>query len=454
MNKKRSSLFTLIFLLIAIGVALFLVNESNKSIARSERDSRLIVAQYRETPYQKIFPFKMRLWEEKREQMILLEKTFLEIDLTEMKSRLYQDGKKVRELPILARGNISNWGGSPVGLYTVLNKYMAAYSNSTEVYMPFAIHYYGKYFLHGVPYYPSGETIYSRFSGGCLRYLDEDAKKIFDFVEEEMPILVIDNYRDDFEYPEKKELEPVKLSAESFLVADIQSGDVLIEKNSWKRIPIASITKLMTAIVVSENIGLNRGVIIKNEMLDVYGSNPGIEEGEVYQMIELLYPLLTRSSNQSAEALTGFLGREKTINLMNEKARSLMMNQTSFADPSGLDSRNISSPQDLFYLARYIHNNFPAIFSITKGKILPQVETMRFDLDELGNRNIFIYDSTFVGGKTGFTNASGQTALFVFNFKNGTEKRDIAIILLRSKNVKNDTQAIYKWLLENYFNNG
>jgi D-alanyl-D-alanine carboxypeptidase len=395
-------------------------------------------------------PYYLPLWEEIKDRLIIFEKKFIEVNLDEMKTKIYNNGEIIQEIPILAKGNPKNWGGTPSGIYKILNKHNSAYSNSVQVHMPFAIHYYGKYFLHGIPYYSDGTAINSIFSGGCVRYTNENSKKFFNFTEQDMPILVIDKNRDNFEYKEIKEKYFLDISAESFLVADLGSGAVLLEKNSNNIMSIASITKLMTAIVVSENITLNRTILVNQEMLNccnTYGETPEIKSGYSYQLIDILYPLLIKSSNQSAEILSYFLGKDETIKLMNEKALSLNMTKTQFHDMSGLSEKNISTATDLFYLARYLNNNFEPILSISKSERVNQVQFLKFDLNKIQNKNIFIHDPAFKGGKTGFTNASANTALFIFSFKN----RDIVINLLKSKHLKKDTQLLYEWILENYF---
>jgi D-alanyl-D-alanine carboxypeptidase len=137
---------------------------------------------------------------------------------------------------------------------------------------------------------------------------------------------------------------------------------------------------------------------------------------------------------------------------MNEKAKSILMEQTNFTDPSGFDPENVSTAQDLFYLARYVLNVRPLFFEITKGKEVLSFGEIRFNIKEFWNKNIFINDMTFIGGKTGFIKTSKQTALFIFRFtdKNNVE-RNTAIILLGSDNVEIDAQKTYIWLQDNFF---
>lgn len=379
---------------------------------------------------------------------------FLEVNLEKMKIRLFKQGELTKEFVILAKGDSGGWGGSAVGLYSILSGHRVSFSNIEEVYMPNALHYYGKYYIHGEPYYIGGKKLESVFSGGCLRLKDEDAKELFELSDLNMPVLVIDKEREGFDLLKEELPKEPNLTAQGFLVADLGSGFVFLEKNSQKVLPIASLTKLMTALTVVENVNLKRTVLIRQNMLDLgYGVTEGLDTEKRFRVTELLYPLLIESSNDSAYALTWLLGRERTIDLMNEKAKSILMQKTNFVEPSGFDPKNVSTAQDLFYLARYIYNNRHPFLEITKGNKVVNFGEVAFDIKNLWNKNIFIYDPTFVGGKTGFTKESKHTALFIFRFEDGGGKeRNVAIILLGSSNLRQDTQKIYIWLQKNFFN--
>ncbi len=397
-------------------------------------------------------PIYLKLFEEVREQLISKKTDFLEVNLAEMKIGLYKNGLMTKEVSILTKGDPQNWGGSAVGIYKVISGNELSFSVISNVYMPYALRYYGKYYLHGEPYYPGGGQLDSSISGGCLRLSDQDAKLIYELTELDMPVLVIDKEKDHYEYSKQKLSESPEISAQSYLVADLDSGYVFAEKDFQKRLPVASLTKLMTAIVITENMDLRKSILVKEKMLEAYGSTEGLESGKWFRVVELFYPLLIESSNDAAEALSYFLGREKTIKLMNEKAEAIFMEQTEFVDPSGFAPENVSTARDLFYLVRYLLNNRPPILEITKGKEVLSFGEVDFEIEELWNKNVFIDDPTFVGGKTGFIKASRYTAVFIFRFttQDGTE-RNIAIILLGSENNETDTQKIYKWLQENYF---
>lgn len=393
----------------------------------------------------------LKLISDIRDDFILERKNFLEVNFSEMKVKLYKDGQVIKEVQILARGDPQGWGGSALGIYKILSGNKLSYSVISEVYMPYALHYYGKYWLHGEPYYPGGEKLISSVSGGCIRLLDKDAKEIYELSELGMPVVVIEKERDHYQFTNTKLSDFPEISAKSYLVADLNSGFVFAQKNSKEKFPIASLTKLMTAIVVAENVDLRKSILVTPEMLEAYGSTQELKPGQSFRVVELFYPLLIESSNDAAEVLSHFLGRTRTIEMMNEKAKAILMENTEFTDPHGLDPKNISTAQDLFQLARYITETRPLFWEITKGKKVRSFGEVSFDIEKLWNKNIFFNDPNFVGGKTGFLRESRNSAIFVFKFSTVDGKtRDIVIILLESEDNKTDTQKIYKWLQENY----
>jgi D-alanyl-D-alanine carboxypeptidase len=392
-----------------------------------------------------------------RENLILLKSDFLEANLPEMRVYFYRAGVLEKEFPILVKGDPQDWGGSASGLYRVISGNKTSYSIIAEVYMPYALRYYGKYYIHGEPYYPGGGKRYTEATGGCIQVSDEDARAIFNLAEINMPFLVVDKENDNYRYESRKNNKLPEISAKSYLIADLDSGFVFAEKNSKEKWPIASLTKLMTAVVVAENIDLRKSIQITSQMLKGYGETPGLDIGKNYRLVELFYPLLISSSNDAAQAISYFLSWDKTVKLMNEKAKAILMENTEFASPGGFATENVSTADDLFYLLRYILNNRPPLLKITKNEDVQAFGEVRFQ--DLNNKNLFFEDPDFIGGKTGYIPDSKYNGIFIFRFpmKDNSERK-VAIILLGSPklddasgSLKNDTEKIINWLKENYF---
>lgn len=241
---------------------------------------------------------------------------------------------------------------------------------------------------------------------------------------------------------EKIAIKKPSLSAEGYLVADIQTDEIILEKNKAKQFPVASITKLMTALVSIETIDQSQIAIVPLEALA--GENPSIKslsEGEVISTGSLLYPLLLESSNAAAKTLANHVGTKNFVNYMNGKANSLGLYNTFFADSSGLSSKNISTPKDLFRLVSYIFKNKKQVLDITRKKGFEE------GMKKWSNGDKFSGLENFLGGKTGYTESAGKTFAGVFSLSSvETGQREIAIIILKSKDRDDDLIKILDYL--------
>lgn len=244
---------------------------------------------------------------------------------------------------------------------------------------------------------------------------------------------------------EKTDAKKPSLSAQGYLATDIQTGEIILVKNKAKQFPIASITKLMTALVSLEKINQSQIAIVPPEALK--GESPaisGLSEGEVISAGSLLYPLLLQSSNAAAKTLAGQLGTKNFINYMNGKAGAIGLSNTFFADSSGLSSKNISTPEDVSKLISYIFKNKKKILDITQKKDV-QEGTKKWT-----NNNKVAALENFLGGKTGYTDSASQTFAGIFSLPsaeadspNGeASSREIAVIILKSEDREDDVMKI------------
>ncbi|MDO8633606.1 MAG: L,D-transpeptidase family protein [Candidatus Wildermuthbacteria bacterium] len=393
-------------------------------------------------------------YEKVKADLLSKEGSFLEVNFPEKTIRGYTNGSVEKETSILAIGDPQGWGGTPAGLYSVLSGYELGFSSIARVYMPWAMQFYGKYYLHGEPYYPGGQKRITDVTGGCVQSSDQDAKTMFEFASVGMPVLVIDHENVPYEFTRELDLPFPALSAASYLVVDLDSGQVLAEKDALATRPVASLTKLMAAVVVVEQSDLRKSITVRPSMLEAYGSTEGLTKGKSFRLVELLYPMLIESSNDAAETVSGFLGRARTIELMNEKAKAISMNSSGFVDPSGFEKENVSSAEDIFRLLRYIYYNRPPILEITKGKEVNAFGDVRFT--DLESKNIFADHSWFMGGKTGFIKASGYTGAFLFRIPINGKERTFAVVLLGSvaylgdQSTKSETERVVSWIVESF----
>ena len=195
------------------------------------------------------------------------------------------------------------------------------------------------------------------------------------------------------------------LSAEKAILLDAVSGQTLYEKNADSRSLIASTTKIMTALIVCEQCNVLDRMRIPKEAVGIEGSSMYLQEGEILTIQELLYGLMLRSGNDVAVALAIYCGGtvEGFAELMNDKARSLGMNDSHFVNPNGLDApEHYASARDLATLAAYAMEN-PIFYKTVSAKSVKVGERY------LANHNKLLWRVDGADGvKTGYTKAAGR----------------------------------------------
>lgn len=196
-----------------------------------------------------------------------------------------------------------------------------------------------------------------------------------------------------------------ELSASAYVLMDADSGRVLLAHEETQEKPIASTTKIMTALVALERSRLTDIVTVKREHLKE-GSSMYLAEGEQLTMEALLYGLMLPSGNDAAECIADHCGpgREAFVRRMNEKAAALGMTHTAFANPSGLDeSGHYSCALDMARLMAHAMRE-PAFAQIVSA------QSASAGARAMGNHNKLLdaFDGC-IGGKTGYTKAAGRT---------------------------------------------
>ena len=197
------------------------------------------------------------------------------------------------------------------------------------------------------------------------------------------------------------------LSASAAILVDAASGRVLYEKNAHDARPIASITKLMTALVAVElRPDLSSVVTVKQEWTGAEGSSMYLKPGEELTLEELLYGLLLASGNDAALAVAGYCAGDVAsfVEKMNKKAADLGMNQTCFANPNGLDDPNhYSTAADMAILAR-------AVLERQELRAIVGTRTAVVAGRTLTNHNKLLWQyQGCTGLKTGYTDEAGRT---------------------------------------------
>ena len=222
------------------------------------------------------------------------------------------------------------------------------------------------------------------------------------------------------------------IHAEVAYVIDLNDSRVLFEKNSQDIRPIASISKLMTALVVAEaRQDMDEMLTISEADIDrLKNSGSRLPVGTRLSRADMLHLALMSSENRAANALGRHYpgGLPAFVRAMNDKARSLGMRHTRFAEPTGLSSDNISSPRDLVKLLVAV-NQHPAIRQYTTNEQYSvALNRGRQLLYRNTNRLVTRDDWAIKISKTGFINEAGRCLVMLTEI----EDKDVAIVLLNA----------------------
>ncbi|GAA5415411.1 D-alanyl-D-alanine carboxypeptidase DacB [Paraliobacillus ryukyuensis] len=236
------------------------------------------------------------------------------------------------------------------------------------------------------------------------------------------------------------------VTARNAILINQENGEVLYEKAAHDQHLIASITKIMTAIIAIESGKLDEEVTISHEAAYTEGSSIYLKEGEKVKLRDLVYGLILRSGNDAATAIAEHVGGsvEGFAYLMNEKAAWLGMNESHFDNPHGLDSEtHYSSAYDMAVLTKYAMNN-DTFVEITGAKSYHS-EKRKY---AWGNKNKLLtqYYPYTIGGKTGYTKAAGRTLVSIAKKDNTT----LIVVTLQDPDDWKDHIRLYNWGFDHY----
>ena len=259
--------------------------------------------------------------------------------------------------------------------------------------------------------------------------------------------------------PEKINNSKPNILAQNYILLDVDSFYPLVEKKSHDVVPIASTTKIISAIVILENYNLSDVITVSKEASLQIGSEVLLKNGEKITVENLLKGLLINSGNDAAYAIAenfpngGLIG---FIDAMNNKAKYLGMNDSKFLDPAGLDDDGKSSAYDLAIASAYALkiDKFAQIVKITEatvtstdGKISHQLKNSNrlIQPDNL----LFVPES--IGLKTGFTPIAGHCLVSAIDV-NGREL--VGVVLNTYENSAEasakENRKLLEWGMQNY----
>ena len=247
-----------------------------------------------------------------------------------------------------------------------------------------------------------------------------------------------------------------ELNAHAYLIKIAGQDLILARQREWKKLPPASLTKLLTAILAYEHLNDYKKVAFSQESLATENNKTGARGREEFYARDLITFLVISSANDAALLLAETIGEkyggvnfEEKIRafgaLMNKKAGEIGLRNSSFKNPTGLDEADhLSTAEDLALLSEYTWRNYPQLWTLTRS---PQstIFSSAGQTYQIANTNELLEEfPAILGGKTGFTdNAKGNLILLYPIKKSG----DVAIIvILRSEDRFGDGRKIIQWL--------
>ncbi len=252
--------------------------------------------------------------------------------------------------------------------------------------------------------------------------------------------------------PEQKEsnIGPV-IKAKSAIAVDLKTGLTLYQKNIHEQRAIASITKLMTTIIILEENKMEEEVTVSKRITTVQGSKIWLAPGEKITVQNLLYAALIASANDAAFALAEHNSNgnmDEFVKKMNQKALQLGLYDTHFTNPIGLDEEgNYSSTYDLTLLGRYAYSKA----FIRQASILKEYEVSSINgklVHKLKTTNDLLKSYLKVLGlKTGTTDLAGECLISIIENDKG---RDILTVVLGSPDRYRETKILADWVFRSY----
>lgn len=372
--------------------------------------------------------------------------TFIDLNIASNTIRYFKRGVLSIQDTLAHTPNQGSWCRTEAGLYSVEAMLEHNFSTYLGVTLPYSVKFGPNLFIHDWPVATDGQLVDSSYSEDCIRLDRGVAQALFDDVKAGTPVLVHAPVREYETFGFESKVPTIDL--QHYLIADIASETILAVGDRYDSVPIASLTKLMTALIAIETMSLDDTLLVREPNL-VESVIPRLQGESSVTLYSLLELLLVESSNEAAEVIANNYGRDRFIQAMNVRARELGLRDTVFVDPSGLGNGNVSSVNDLWWLTRYIYQYEPFIFTLTRDDaVLPSYVNDSFA--DLVNFNTVESIDSFIGGKVGETTAAKKTSVTIHRLLIGGAERDIAVILLGSDNRRADVLTLLEYTNERF----
>lgn len=244
------------------------------------------------------------------------------------------------------------------------------------------------------------------------------------------------------------------IEAKSALVMDFDSGVILYEKNPYGRMPMASLTKIMTAVIIIESHGLDEVVTVEDNYNSIPESETGVkiwlQQYEKITVRDLLTALLVRSAGDAALTLAKYHSGsvEAFVEEMNKRAREMNLTGTNFTNPVGVDKENhYSTSYDLAILTKRALR-FPVFRNIVRMKEAEVSSTNGGIKHPFKSTNLLLNSYLDIRGvKTGTTDEAGES---VINLARSEQGHEIIAVLLNSPDRFQENKSIIDWVFRSY----
>lgn len=233
-----------------------------------------------------------------------------------------------------------------------------------------------------------------------------------------------------------------KVLAKSALIVDIKSGKKLYEKNPNEILPVASLMKLLSSLVVLDSIPLEKEITLSQEVINTLGEAGDFQAGEKVEARHLLFSSLIQSSNDAMMGLVSDLGENNFSLLLKSKAFQLGLKKVRITDPIGLSVETTAIASEVAKIAKAAFGNdfIKKILSIPEYTFTSRSGI----LHRAVSTNSLIFDRRVIVAKTGFLESVGQN--YAALVKPAGLERELLLILLGSPNRDKDTFTLLNWL--------
>lgn len=351
-------------------------------------------------------------------------------DLEGMTITMYEDGEQVGQYDIQSVGREGTAWQTPVGTFEMSYKQENHFSSIGHVWMPWSMHFFGNYFIHGWPYYPDGTPVARGYSGGCIRMETVDAEQVYKFVDGDTALIVVNpdeetGASDATAYDVDKAAP--EISAYAYLVADIETGEVVAAKNQ-KSAAGRDFAPVMTAMLSLESL---------NQYSDV------VLDGQPMTVGDVLYALLLNDNDDAAELLYDRRNHAQYLIDMDDRAASIGMSNTVYEDVYGNDEGTNSTLEDTFRLMQYANWYKPFLI-----KAMGKTEYEKDDVHFKSNHPLADMQE-YVAGYADGDNANMITLVQSNVAQEGENKRTFVVIVEGSEDAGRATQDLIDWVGEN-----